>query len=93
MIQLKKTKKRPQSLLKSVVLDQPTVDSGGVSRARSVAVAVGCCLFALQWQFNGTSMALQQNFNGTSMAFQQHFNGTSSADKKCNFPCSAKKSL
>ena len=31
-----------------MVLDQPSLDSGGVSRQRSVAVAVGCL------HFNGT---------------------------------------
>ena len=44
-------------LLRSVVLDQPTVDSGGVSRERSEAVAV-CTSMALQWHFHATSMAL-----------------------------------
>ena len=42
---------------KSAVLDQPTVDRGGVSRGRYVGVAVGCCLFALQRHYNGTSVA------------------------------------
>ena len=60
-------------------LDQPTVDSGIVTRGRSVSVAVGCWLFALQWHFNGTSRVLQRHFNGTSMALQWHFNGTSMA--------------
>ena len=49
-------------LLKRAVLDQPTVDSGGISGGRSVAVAVGCGLF----DYNGTSMALEQHFQGTS---------------------------
>ena len=53
-------------LLRRAVLDQPTVDSGGVTRGRSVAVAVDCCLFALQCHFNGTSTALPQHFHGTS---------------------------
>ena len=57
-------------LLKCVVLDQLTVNSGGVSRGRSVAVTVGCFHFtgastALQWHFRGTSMALPQNFYST----------------------------
>ena len=53
-------------LLKRTVLDQPPVDNGGVSSGRSVAVAVGYWLLALQWPFNGTSMALQWHFNITS---------------------------
>ena len=71
--------------LKRAVLDQPTVDSGGVSRRRSVAVAVGCWLLAVctslapQWHFNSTSMALKRYFNGTSTALQRNFNGTSAA--------------
>ena len=43
--------------LKRKVLDQPTVDNGGGSRGRSVAVAVGC------WHFDGTSAALQRHYN------------------------------
>ena len=42
----------PPRLLICSVLDQSTVDSGRVSRGRSVAVAVGCL------HFNGTSTAL-----------------------------------
>ena len=56
-------------IVKTHGLDQPTVDNGGVSRGRSVAMAVGC------WHFNVTSMAL----HGTSMSLQRHFNGTSMA--------------
>ena len=63
-------------LLKCAVLDQPTVDSGGVSRERSVTVTVDCC------HFNDTSTALQWHFNSTSMALQRHFNGISMAQKK-----------
>ena len=37
----------------------------GVSRGRSVAVDVGCWLFALQRHFNNTSTALQWHFHGT----------------------------
>ena len=44
------------------------MDSGGVSRQRYVAVAVGCWLFALQWHFNVTSTALPRHCHGTSMA-------------------------
>ena len=62
-----------QRLLKHAVLDQPTVDSRGVSMGRSGAVAVGCWLFALQRHFIGTSMALQQHFNGTSTALLWYF--------------------
>ena len=48
----------PRSI-KYTVLDQPTVDNGGVIRGRSVLwlLAVGCWLLALPWHFNGTSMA------------------------------------
>ena len=59
------------------VLDQPTLDSGGVSRRRSVAV--GCWLFALQRHFNGTSAAHYLHFNGTLMALPWHFHNTSAA--------------
>ena len=62
-----------------MILDKHTVDSGRVTRGRSVSVAVGCWLFALQWHFNGTSTVLQRHFNGTSMALQWHFNGISVA--------------
>ena len=58
-----------QRLLKRAVLDQPTVDSGGVSRGRSVAVAVGCL------HFNGTSTALPRHFHGTSTVLLRHFQG------------------
>ena len=44
-------------LIKDTVLDQPTVDNGEVSRGRSMAVAVGCLLLALQRQFNGKGRA------------------------------------
>ena len=59
-------------LLKRAVLDQPTVDSGGVSRGRSVAMVVGCWLFAFQWHFISPSMALPQHFHGTYMSHPQH---------------------
>ena len=65
--------------LKHAALDQPTVHSGGESRGKSVAEAVGCLLFALQWHFNGTSTALQRNFNGTSTVLPHQFHGTSTA--------------
>ena len=42
-------------LLKCAVLDQPSVDIEGVSRGRSLALAVGFLLFALPWHFHGTS--------------------------------------
>ena len=48
---------------KREVLDQPTVDSGGVSRAVAV-----CTSTALQWHFLGTSTAFPRHFHGTSMA-------------------------
>ena len=35
-------------LLKHAVVDQPTVDNVEVSRGRSVAATVGCCLLALR---------------------------------------------
>ena len=47
-------------------LDQPTEDSGGVSRGRSVAVAVGCLHF--KRHFYGTLTALHPHFYGTSTA-------------------------
>ena len=55
-------------LFKRTAFDQPTVDSVGVSRGRSVGVAVGCWLFALQRHFDGTSTALPWPFHSTSMA-------------------------
>ena len=57
--------------LKRAVLDQATGESGGVSRGRSVAMAVGLWLFALQQHFNNTSMALPWHFHDTSMALPQ----------------------
>ena len=66
----------PLRLLKRTALDQPTVDNGGVSKRRSVAVAVGC------WHFDGTSMALQQHFKGTLTALQRNFNSTLPAHPK-----------
>ena len=45
------------------VLAQPTVRSWGVNRGRSVALAVGWWLFALQQHFNGTSTALPLHFH------------------------------
>ena len=69
-------------LLKFTVLDQPTVDNGGVSMGRSVAVTVGCWLLAigtsmaLHWHFIGTLTTLQRHFNDTSTEPQQHFNVT-----------------
>ena len=62
-------------LLKHAVLDKPFVNNGGVNRGRSVtvAVAVGCWLFALEWHFDGTSTALQRHFHGTSSALQRQF--------------------
>ena len=60
-------------MLKRAVLDQPTVDSGGVCRGRSVALAVGCWLFALQRHFSGTSTELPGNFHGTSTASGERF--------------------
>ena len=80
--------------VKCAVLDQPTVDSGVVSRGRYVAVAVGRWLFALQWHLNSTSTtALQQHFHNTSTELQRHahstfqvlpnhFNETSTAQKR-----------
>ena len=58
----------PQQNKTCADLDQLTVDSGGVNKGRSVAVAVCCWLFALQRHFNGTSMALPWHFQGTSIA-------------------------
>ena len=69
-------------LVKCSVFDQPTVDSGGVSRGWSVTVAVGCWLFALQQHFNSTSMALQQHVNDISTAFPQHINKEKKERKK-----------
>ena len=59
----------PRSL-KCTVLDQPTVDNGGVRRPAGPAgeglwlwrLAVGC------WHFNRTSTALQRHFNNKSTA-------------------------
>ena len=42
-----------------MVLEQPTMDNGGVSRGRYLAVAFGC------WQFNGTSMVYWRHFNNS----------------------------
>ena len=56
-------------LPKRMVLDQPTVDNGRVSRGRSVATAVGC------WLLNGPSMALQKHFNRISTVLQRQKNG------------------
>ena len=53
------------------LLDQPTVDIGGVCKGRYVAVAVGCL------HLNSTSTALKWHLNGTSTALPQHFQGTS----------------
>ena len=64
-------------LLRCTLLDQPTVDNGGVRRGMSVAVTVGCWLLAV-----GTSMALQWHFNGTLMALQRNLNNTSMSHKK-----------
>ena len=64
-------------MLKHSVSDQPTVDVGGVTKGRSVTV--GCWLFALQGDFNITSMALQWHLHGTSMVLQQNLN----RKKKC----------
>ena len=62
-------------LLKHMVLEQPTVDIGGVSRGRSVAMAVGF------WHFNGTSIELQLHLNATLTELHWHFNGTKTAKK------------
>ena len=51
--------------LKHTILEEPTVENGGVIKGRSVAVAVGCWLLALQRHINGTSTALQRHFNST----------------------------
>ena len=72
------------------------MDSGGVSRGKSVDVAVGCL------HFNVTSMALQWHFHGTSMAFQRYFNkrkkksigasiriGQERVGVSCVYPCLA----
>ena len=59
-------------LLKCAVLEQPTLDSFGVSRGRSVAMAFGCWLLALQQQFNITSMALPWHFHSTSAALPKY---------------------
>ena len=61
--------------LKRAVLDQPTENSGGVSRGRSVAVSVGCWLFACQWHFNNTSTALPRHFYSTSTVLPRRFQG------------------
>ena len=74
-------------LLKRAVLDQLTVDSGGVSRERYVAVAVGCWLFALQWHFNGTSTALPRNFHGTSTAKKNLLELLSKSVKRVSVSC------
>ena len=58
-----------------MVLEQPTVDIGGVSRGRSVAMAVGF------WHFNGTSIELQLHLNATLTELHRHFNGTKTAKK------------
>ena len=50
-----------------------TVHSGGVSRGRSVAVAIACWLFALPWHFTSTSTALPGRFQGNFMELLQHF--------------------
>ena len=52
----------PRSL-KCTVLDKPPVDYGGVSRGRSVAVAVGYLLLALRWHFNDTYISLEEKKN------------------------------
>ena len=72
---LKKNPAFPPILLYHAILDQPTMDSGGVTRRRYVALAVccwllaGCTSMALQWHFNGNSTELQRHFNGTSRDF------------------------
>ena len=55
--------------VKSAVLDQPTVVSGVLNRGKSVAVAFGCWLYALQRHFNSTSMALPQHLKGIYTKF------------------------
>ena len=55
----------------SLLSARSTVNSWRLSRGRSVAVAVGCWLFALQRHFNGTSAALPRHFNKTSMALKK----------------------
>ena len=55
-------------LFKRVVFDQPTVDNWGVSRGRSVAVAVGRWPFALQWHFNGTSLTLPLHLQNKNLS-------------------------
>ena len=62
-------------LLKHMVLEQPTVDIGGVSRGRSVAMAVGF------WHFSGTSIELQLHLNATLTKLHWHINGTKTAKK------------
>ena len=54
----------PMRLLNCAALNQPTVDSEGFSRGRSVAVTGGCWFFAFKLHFNGTSTALPENFQG-----------------------------
>ena len=68
---------------KTYVLNQPSVDTGGVSMGRFVAEGCGCWLLAVF-----TSMALQRLFHGTFMSLPWHFYGTSRAlqqkrRKKC----------
>ena len=84
-------------LLRRAVLDQPTVDSGGVSRGKCVAVAVGCWLCALQRHSNGTSTALLRHFTGTQKnvalllsALVQRFSVSRMRDFYCGLPITAK---
>ena len=62
-------------LLIRAVLNHPSLDSGGVSLKRCVAVAFGCL------HFKGTLMSLQRNFHGTSTTLPRHFHGTAKVQK------------
>ena len=55
-------------LLKSVALNQPTVDSDGVNRGKFFGC--GCWLSVVC-----SSMVVQQHYNGTLMSLPQHFKG------------------
>ena len=59
-------------ILKRSVLDHPTVDSGGVSSGKYVALAVDCLLLALQGHFKDTSMTLPQHFHSIPNGLTRH---------------------
>ena len=81
-------------LLQRAVSDQPTVDSGGVRRGRSVAVADGCLHFTHARHFNGPSTPLSRHFHGTSIAKKKEEEKIyirESVSPVCGIPCTPTK--